>query len=347
MAYTDNKIRSRIENSILATVAAFLMVVGHGVQSRAASSPTKVIIAHATINPRVAPLWVAKGEGFFTKYGVEAEVVNVRSASVLAAALTSGDVQIGLIGASSVLNAVAGGIDLQLLGSLSNRSIFGLAVRPGIKGREDLRGGRFGVQSIGGTIWLRTMLALEKLGLDQQKDDIRILIIGDSPVLSQALEVGTIDAVTFEPFFLRRLKEKGFPILYNFDLPMVSMALVARRAYIQAHFETLENTVKAVVESIAFVRAPRNKPVVLNTIMKHLRISDPAIAEDGYQELLKGVDRKPYPSIEGLRNIQKAMSIYNPTVSNLKLEDLIETRFIRNLEQSGFIDGLRTSFQER
>lgn len=329
---------------VVALALAARMVFAGAVETQAATLSPKLVIAHATINPRVAPLWVAKDEGLFTRYGVEAEVVHVRSASVLAAALTSGDVQIGLIGASAVLAAAAGGIDLRVFGSLSNRAVFGLAVRPGIKDREDLRGGRFGVQSFGGIIWLRTMLALEKLGLDQRLDKISILVIGDSNVLSQALEAGTIDAVTLEGFFIRRLKEKGFPILHEFDLPMLSLALVAKKATMQEHPNTVENILKAVVESIAFVFAPSHKPAVLKTIKRRLRISRDSVAEEAYHEILKGVDRKPQPSLEGLRNVQKAMGLYTPGVALLKTEDLIDSRLILKLDQSGFVDRTYRSY---
>jgi ABC-type nitrate/sulfonate/bicarbonate transport system substrate-binding protein len=35
----------------------------------AASAPSKSIIAHAAVNARVLPLWVAREQGFFSKYG--------------------------------------------------------------------------------------------------------------------------------------------------------------------------------------------------------------------------------------------------------------------------------------
>ena len=42
----------------------------------------------------------------------------------------------------------------------------------------------------------------------------------------------------------------------------------------------------------------------------------------------------------GLRNIQRLMKLQNPKVEKVKVEDLIEDRFLRALDQSGFIDGL-------
>jgi hypothetical protein len=41
-----------------------------------------------------------------------------------------------------------------------------------------------------------------------------------------------------------------------------------------------------------------------------------------------------------LRNIQRVMATLNPKVKGVKVEDLIDSRFIRKLDQSGYIDAL-------
>ena len=43
--------------------------------ARAAATKPKVVIAHAAMNFRVAPLWVAQDQGFFAKYGIDPEVL--------------------------------------------------------------------------------------------------------------------------------------------------------------------------------------------------------------------------------------------------------------------------------
>ena len=44
-------------------------------------------------------------------------------------------------------------------------------------------------------------------------------------------------------------------------------------------------------------------------------------AEEGYQDLLKGVDRKPFPSLDGLRNVQRMLKIRTPKIGEIKAED--------------------------
>ena len=61
-------------------------------------------------------------------------------------------------------------------------------------------------------------------------------------------------------------------------------------------------------------------------------------AEEGYQDLLKGVDRKPFPSLEGLRNVQRMLKTRNPKIGEFKTEEVIDARIMRKPDESGFID---------
>ena len=58
------------------------------------------------------------------------------------------------------------------------------------------------------------------------------------------------------------------------------------------------------------------------------------------KEQLLTLQRKPYPSPEGLRNAQRLMALQNPKIAALKIEELIDSRFVRKLDETGFIDGL-------
>ena len=84
---------------------------------------------------------------------------------------------------------------------------------PQIKTAPDLRGKRFGVQSIVGSTWMYSMLGLEQLGLDPQRDKIAFLPIGDPVTMAHALETGRIDAVVLDPVLSRGLMSKGFSLL--------------------------------------------------------------------------------------------------------------------------------------
>ena len=74
------------------------------------------MIAHAAVNARVLPLWIARDQGFFAKYGVPAEMIFIRQAPTLVAALTQEIFNIGYTGGTAVLGAAASGIGSENFG---------------------------------------------------------------------------------------------------------------------------------------------------------------------------------------------------------------------------------------
>lgn len=324
-----------------------VLFVFQPIQSYAATPARKVVIGHAAMNARVAPLWVAEDHGFFIKHGINASAIFIRQAPVLVAALTAGDVHAAYTGGTTVLTAVAGGADLKIIATLTNRLGYDIVAAPSIKTAKDLRGKKVGVQTLAGTVWLGAMLALEHLGLEPQRDKITFLMIGDQTVATQALEAGQIDMTVLDGVFSRRLKQKGFNILAELakeKIPFSSQGLVARGSTLQDQRDMIESVEKGLLEGIAFCLSPRNKPAVIATIMKRLKLNDQAAAEEGYLDVINGVERKPLPVIEGLRNIQRLMKIRNPAIEKLKMEDLVDDRIIRRLDESGFIDNLAKTY---
>ncbi len=310
-------------------------------EAGSATAPAKLIIAHAANNPRVAPLWITDEQGFFTKYGIKAEVIFIRNSALSIAALYSKSIDISQAGGISVLGVGDKGPDLKIVAAFTSKLTHDLVTRPGINSAKDLRGKRVGVQVVGGSLWITAMLALEQLKIDPTRDDIRFLTIGDQTVLAQALETGVIDAAPLDTAFSQKLKKKGFPVLVELNKTntrTVSSTVVVLNSFLQSQPQVLESLLKALIEGAAFTLAPENKPLVVRTIMKRLKLGDPADAEEGYDGVTKATDLKPYPSMEGMRNMQRFMKTQNPQVANINLESLVDSRLVKKLDDSGFID---------
>ena len=311
--------------------------------SHSSTPPRRAVIGHAALNARLAPLWVAEDFGFFVKYGVNANAIFIRQAPVLVAALTAGDVHAAYTGGTTVLTAVTGGADLKTVATLTNKIGYDVVAAPSIKTAKDLRGKKVGVQTLAGTVWMGAMLGLEYLGLDPERDKITFLVIGDQTVATQALEAGQIDMTVLDGVFSRRLKQKGFNILAELgkaNIPFSSQGLVARGATLRDQRDLIESLLKGLLEGMVFCLSPRNKPAVVATIMKRLKLNDTASAEEGYLDVINGVERKPFPTLDGLRNIQRLMKLRNPAIEKFKVEEMIDDRILRQLDASGFIDGL-------
>lgn len=318
-----------------------------GLQLGSACAQTKITIGVAAMSPRTIPLLIAQEQGLFAKQGIEARIVLIKGAPILVASLISGDLEIGYTGGTSVLGAAASGPYLKILSSISSKLTHTMLAHPSLKTAEQLRGKRFGIQSMGGTTWMHTILGLEQVGLDVKRDNINILMIGDSVLIGQSLEAGRIDAAVLDGGLARRLISKGFSVIVDltpFNIPMVNQAVVVTTDFVQKRADLAERILMVLVDSLAFTLAPVNKNVVTRTIMRRLQIDDPKVGEEGYQDLLTSIERKPFPSPEGLRNIRRLMATQNPKAANVKVEDLIDARLIRKLDENGYIDKVAAGY---
>jgi ABC-type nitrate/sulfonate/bicarbonate transport system substrate-binding protein len=123
-------------------------------------------------------------------------------------------------------------------------------------------------------------------------------------------------------------------------IPFMTGTVIVSGNYLREHPEVVEAVLKALVEAQAFVAAPANRGAVLQTMSRHMKLTNPTLLEDGYQDLQVGVEKKPYAQVDGLRNIQRMMATLNPKVKGIRVEDLIDNRFVRKLDESGYIDAL-------
>jgi ABC-type nitrate/sulfonate/bicarbonate transport system substrate-binding protein len=99
---------------------------------------------------------------------------------------------------------------------------------------------------------------------------------------------------------------------------------------------TVEYVLKALLLAQAFINNPQNKSTVIKAMSTYLRENDPAALEDGFHVLKANMARKPYPSIAGLNNIKRLLTISNLKVAEVKPEDLIDDACFASWTAAGF-----------
>ena len=332
-------------------IIVFITVLFSSLNSNAALASqalTRIAIGYATISGASAVLWTAQDEKLLAKNGIEADLVFMPGSPTLIAAINSGSLAVGYTGGTATLGAAAGGVDFRILEASHGRVMHDLVVKPEIKEPKDLRGKRIGVTSIGGTGWMAGMLAFEQLGLNPDKDKLIVSGFGDMRIVSQALESGTIDGGLVSGNYTAQFRRLGFSTLGELErIPLLGSSVVVKQSFTQSQPELLRNLIKALVEAHAFVLSPAKKQAVLKILTKRLNITDPSVTEDTLQDLWRRMDKKPYPSIEGLRNIQRFMQARNPKIGQLKLQDLIDDSIMRELDKSGYIDRIYAEYGVR
>lgn len=299
----------------------------------------KVMIGHSNMRNDIAALWVPKDLGIFRKYGLDADIVLITGGVRMTQAILSGSAPMGFTGATLVASAAAGGSDTVLVLGITNRLTYDIWAKPEIKRPEDLKGKTLAISSFGSSSHVACFLMLQHFKIDEKKDRITFLAIGDEPTRAQALIAGRIDSTIVDPSVSGALKERGFSYLGNLQqlgVPFVNNALVSTRRYLKEHPRTAEAVVKSIVEGNAYMLNPANRAKVTEILGKYLRLEEKE-AEKAYEDLLPKVERKPYPSMEAVKATIQVMGLRNPKIAQIKPEDLVDVSILHKLEQTGFV----------
>ncbi len=304
-----------------------------------AQAVTKIIMTSGSFSERDAVNYVAQDQGFFRRYGLEMTFVIVRNGPVGMAALASGETQLHSGSATgAVLGSAAEGMDLLFVAGIINKLIGNIMASPKIKTPADLRGKTIAVTSASGGSWMFTSLALEYWGLDAKRDGITFRILGDESVRSQALLNETVAATHLGYTFSAPLISKGFTNLGDLaklPIPFQSTGVLTTRRYMNSSPEVIENVLRGLVDSLNFIAQPENKPAVLKSLMKGLRLKNTEQAMEGYDTLAGIYERKIYPRADGVRNVIRLLGQTNEKIRKLKAEELVDDRFVRKLEKEG------------
>jgi len=309
-----------------------------------AAESQKILLAHGAINNFVAPLWLAKDQGIFRKYGLDVDLVFI-IAGRAAQAMLAGQVPVAMVGATHVTNAVTAGGDLTMILGLQTSLNYFFMGRSSLKSAEELKGKKVAIGTPSGSASLATYVALDYLGLNPRRDNVVLLGIGGEAERLAALRSGSVDAASLSPEFGQILASEGFRILVNMqkeNIPFQSSGLVVSRSYMNSNSQLVENLAKSIVEGVAFVHKPENKTIVIKTLARNLRMDKPDRLEKAYQQLVSELPKKPCPSMAGIASVLKLMVQHglNAKAAKLKPEDIADLSLCKKFEDSGFFRSL-------
>ena len=105
----------------------------------------RVVFVSLSWNSEI-PVRVAMAKGYFKEQGITMEPIFVRGGPTAVAALASGDVDFGSIGgAQAIIRSKSRGLDVQIIGSISNKTNYILLGNKETKRLDDLKGKLVGV----------------------------------------------------------------------------------------------------------------------------------------------------------------------------------------------------------
>lgn len=287
-----------------------------------------------------APLWVTKEAKLFEKYGNQVQLIFIQGASSAAAAVISGDAQVGMFSPQVVIASAVKGLDLVMLGRLGNtmdNRIFGKRGMSDIKQIKSLAISRFASNADFAGRFL-----LERAGL-RPDTDVAFLQFGNQSNRLAAIETGRADAAIVTPPMTLQARKMGFPLLVDsskLGIPYSSLMFVVRKSYLAKNREDMRNFIRAMIEGIHYYKA--NKEHSLKVLAKYMKVNDREILEENFREY--DFSLKPYPSKEYFELPIQEVGKREPGVLKENPERFADPSIIKELDASGFIDKLTREY---
>jgi NitT/TauT family transport system substrate-binding protein len=295
----------------------------------------------ATIGQGAGPMMVTWKAGLFKKHGLEVEKPRIMGgAKGVVRGLMAGEIQFGNMAAPSPLSSnVKGEADLIFLTGGINQQF--IMARPGITGREQLAGKKIGFVGDGGLNDALVNFITEKLSDAGIKGIEKESIPAGGAEQIAALVSGKCDAMVITPPESINAQRKGCNYLIDFAEYGLNYALggiAARRDYVEKNPEITRKFIKAYVEGMHRYRTDREFTVDVQA--EYSGIADRTVAEETYDLTRPGMPPIPYPVVASLQVLLDFMSKKVPEAKNVDASRFVESRFIAEIERSGFIASL-------
>src|SRR5262245_3607273 len=208
-----------------------------------------------------------------------------------------------------------------------------------VKTPQDLKGKLVGLASLRGSTIVASRSALQKMGLDADKD-INFIQIGGTPERLTALRTGRIQATLLSPPASLVAQREGLSVLLDVTgLPFQNNGVVTTRKFIKEHPDIVRRYIKAHVEAVHLMKT--NREMWIKVLGKYVKV-DREILEKSYElEVTEELfPRKQYPSLTAIKASMDEIADEEPKVKTLKPEGFADMSLVAELDKSGYIENL-------
>ena len=332
------KASTRGKNSLrLVFVFGVILTIQPG-QSRAAE---RIHTAYFSPAPGAsAVIWVAKEARLFEKHGLDVAPVLIPSSVRTLQAILAGESAIAESAGPAAASArLAGGDIVALAGSVNILTYYFVTV-PSIKRAEDVKG-KIGANQSPGTIAdFALRVSLRKLGLDPAKD-VSLRSIGVLYDRIAAMQKGIVQFTVLTEAEKPIVDKFGYSVLLDLialKIPFPQRGIYTKGKYIKEQPDTVRRYMRAYVEAIHYFKTRKEETIQI--LRKYSRVEDRGVLEHTQSWFTQNMPEYPYPPLEGYQTVLQEMASSNPKAAALNAKELVDARFVKELEDGGFVSAL-------
>ena len=316
------------------------------VAERPPSSPAtparleRMRVAYVAPSGGYLPLWIGQDVGFFRQHGLDVDIQFMSGVQAVQALLAR-ELDLAPTDGAALVRAGLSGGEVVLIGASPNTVTFGLIANPTLHRPEDLRGRRLGISGAGNSTDFVARYLLRTLGYTPNVD-VTLVQTGGSPQALEALTIDAIDAaIMSEPTMFAAINQ-GFPRLMDLgavglEYPLIGLGTL--RSTLQERPGALRAFVAGYVDATAWQASHRAE--TLQILARYTKQDDPTVLGLTYDLYIPDYfPRAPYPTVGGIRTILDAIRDSDPRAADARPEDFVDDRFVRELDESGYIERL-------
>lgn len=319
----------------LAVIVVIIGVLVNPFKKEKNEKLTQIRVAEVAHTIFYAPWYVAIEEGYFLEEGLDIEVILTPGADKVAAAVLSGDVEIGFCGPEATIYIYNGNEEdyLKTFAALTKRDGTFLVSREKIENftLEDLKGKDIIGGRKGGMPEMTFEMSLRENGLDPTTD-VHIDTSIEFAAMQGAFIGGTGDFVTlFEPNASQVEKEGlGYKVVAVGELggEVPYTAFNAKKSYIKNNEDILKKFVRALNKGLQYVQTHSAEEIaeIIIAQFPDTSINTLSMAIESYKEI--DAWRTDISMTEDEFNrLQEIMEDAKELDTKVSYEDLIETKF--------------------
>jgi NitT/TauT family transport system substrate-binding protein len=318
----------------------FILALCLMIAARAQAADKLVGIHSARVLSQSMP-WIAQDAGLFKKHSLEFPLVFIASSPAVTAAMLGGDAEIGLTGGEGMIRAyIQGATEFVFIGAVKNVLTHSILAKAPIRKAEDLKGKKIGINRIGSNPHYFAVQALKRAGLDGARD-VTMIQSGGAPETLAALISGGIDAAALTAPMDAQALANGYQyILYGPDMriPYAATVFVTRRSVIAKRAPVINQFMRAMAEAAKILHTDRE--FTYKVMGKQLRLTDRKILDASYNLEIKALEPRLSIKTEAFQDILDEVAKVDGRAKQVKAEDLIDRRFLDDLDKSGFMTRL-------
>jgi len=282
--------------------------------------------------------WIAQDAGLFRKYDLDIPLVFVTPGAPAVAAILSGDSEVAVIGAASITRPVVqGNKDPVFIGGIKSLLTHSIIAKTDIKRPEQLKGKRIGVSRLGSNPHYFAVQALRHFNIDQR--EVSFIQAGGAPETLAALVAQGIDAAVLTvPTDAQALKLGYHYVVYGPDLRIAYAAttFTTRRSIIAKRGAVIGRFMRAMAEAAKIMHTDREYSYKI--LEKYLRVDDRKLLEASYNVEIKALEPRLAMKPEGFQSALDEIAPTEPRAKAVKPQEMIDTRYLDEMERSGFLD---------